>query len=95
MVWFKVLKVFDSYAVHGDSVYAFHLREKIGKRSVNVEHSFAMKAVNQIIIFDKDKEAIEFYNKYLNGKLTQKQRVYIHLNKAVRENLERKPHTHF
>jgi|GEM_PF-2876267 hypothetical protein len=94
VVWFKVLKVFDSYAVHGDSVYAFHLREKIGKRSVNVEHSLAMKAVNQIIIFDKDKEAIEFYNKYLNGKLTQKQRVYIHLNNAVRENLERENRIH-
>lgn len=89
VVWFKVLKTFDSYAVHGDSVYAFHLREKLGKHSVNVEYSLALKAANQIIIFDEDKEAIEFYNKYLNGKLTQNQRVHIHLNNAVRENLER------
>jgi len=93
-VWFKVLKVFDSYAVHGNSVYAYYLREKIGKRSVNVECHLALEAANQIIIFDKDKEAIEFYTKHLNGKLTQNQRVYIHLDNAVREKLESENHIH-
>ena len=56
-----------------------YLREKIGKRSVNgIQFSYA---VNQIIIFDKDRKHRVLY-KYLNGKLP-KQRVYIHLNNAV------------
>ncbi len=89
VAWFKVFKIFDSYAVHGNSVNAFHLREKLGKHSVNVGYSSALKATNQIIMFDKDQEAIEFYNKFLNGKLTQNQKVYIHLNNVVREKLEK------
>jgi len=94
VVWFRVFKIFNSYAIHGDSVYAFHLREKLGKRSVNVEYSSALKATNQIIIFDKDQEAIDFYHKCLNGKLSQGQKVYIHLNNVVREKLEKKDAIH-
>ncbi len=89
IVWFKVFKIFNSYAVHGNSIYAFHLRKKLGKRSVNVEYSSALKATNQVILFDKDQEAVEFYNKFLNGKLRQNQKVYIHLNNVVREKLEK------
>jgi len=92
VTWFKALKVFDSYAVHGNSVYAFKMREKLGKRSVNVEYCSALKAAHQIILFDKDEEAIDFYNKFLNGKLAPNQRVYIHLNNVVRDKLEKENH---
>jgi len=65
------------------------LREQLGKRSVNVEYSSALRDANQILLFDKDQEAIDFYYKNLNGKLAQGQKVYIHLNNVVREKLEK------
>ena len=89
LVWFKTRSGNNSYAIHGNSVYANHLREKLGKRSVNIEYSSALKAANQIIIFDKDQEAIDFYNNCLNGRLSPGQKVYIHLDNVVREKLEK------
>lgn len=93
-VWFKVRKISNSYAVHGNSIYAFRLRDKLGKKSVNTECRLALKAANQVIIFDDDKEAIEFYNKLLDGNLSQNQKAYIHLNNVVREKLESEDRIH-
>ena len=54
----------DAVAIHGDSVYVGMLREALGKRGICSEKRTAFMAPIQVIMFEDDKDAIEFYQKH-------------------------------
>lgn len=53
----------DAVAVHGDSVYSQALLNSLGKKGIKTNNKIAFKAPVQVIIFDDDNKAIEFYQK--------------------------------
>ena len=54
----------DSVAVHGDSVYARTLMSALGKRGIRSASTLAFYAPVQVISFEDDRDALEFYQKH-------------------------------
>ena len=61
--FFKTLNR-DTVAVHGDSVYAEMLAMALGKKGIKSTKRVAFRAKRQVILFEKDSEAIDFYQKH-------------------------------
>ena len=54
----------DAVAVHGDSVYAEMLVKALGKKCIRSSKKVAFRAPRQVILFEKDSQAVEFYQKH-------------------------------
>ncbi len=54
----------NAVAVHGDSVYSKLLLSALGARGIKSESTLAFKAPIQVLTFERDSEALEFYQKH-------------------------------
>ena len=77
----------DSVAVHGDSVYAEMLLKALGKSGVRSGNKLAFKAAKQVIIFEKDSKAIEFYQKHA-AELSKADEIHICLDLGSHVSIE-------
>ena len=77
----------DSVAVHGDSIYAEMLIKALGKRGIRSGSRLAFKAPRQVIIFEKDSKAIEFYQMHA-AELSNAKEVHICLDLGSHVSIE-------
>lgn len=60
---FAKSKIEDAVAIHGNSVYANVLKDALGRRGIYSEKRTSFGAPIQVIMFEDDKDAIEFYQR--------------------------------
>lgn len=77
----------DAVAVHGDSVYAERLLKVLGKSSIKSTKKVAFMAPRQVIIFEKDSNAVEFYQKH-SVEMKKAREVYLCLDMDNQVNVE-------
>ena len=78
----------DAVAVHGDSIYAEMLLKALGKRGIKTDNRVAFKAPRQIILFENDNQAIDFYQKHAND-FSKAEEVHLCLNLGNLVSLEK------
>jgi len=77
----------DAVAVHGDSVYAQMLINALGKKGIQSNNKIAYKAPVQVIAFDNDNKAIEFYQKN-SASLSKAKEVHLCLEMGCHPSIE-------
>jgi len=77
----------DTVAVHGDSVYAPVLLSALGSRGIQSDSRMALNAPVQVLLFDDDRKALEFYQRNSDA-LKIAREVHICLNTACHANMK-------
>jgi len=73
----------DAIAVHGDSIYLDKLEESLGKKAIRTDARFAFKAPTQVIFFNNDRDALDFYQRH-SDVLSETNDVHLCLNGSYR-----------
>ena len=69
----------DAVAVHGDGLFAEKLAEELGERGIHSEHSAALKAPYQVLLFSDDAQAVSFFNTH-ESELSSARETYLGLD---------------